>query len=104
MCWIENLTNPNFCPPSWGDYPSPVHLYGSNNLKSFGLNKCQAGKGKNCGGKVNFRAIFPKERCHKIICVGSKLLGFRISETPKNGEGNPNFESGFPNGNPEKMA
>ncbi len=35
---------------------------------------------------------------------GSKLLGFRISETPKNGEGNPNLGPGFPTGNPQKMA
>ena len=31
---------------------------------------------------------------------GSKLLGFLMSETPKNGEGNPNFLVGFPTGNP----
>ena len=39
-----------------------------------------------------------------VTVQGSKLLGLRISETPKNGEGNPNFEPGFPTGNPEKMA
>ena len=31
---------------------------------------------------------------------GSKLLGFRMSGTPKNGDGNPIFLAGFPTGNP----
>ena len=31
---------------------------------------------------------------------GSKLLGFRMSGTPKNDDGNPNFLAGFPTGNP----
>ena len=34
---------------------------------------------------------------------GAKLLGSRISETPKNCAGNPKFGPGFPTGNPEKM-
>ncbi len=45
---------------------------------------------------------------HRVFLVGhgqgSKLLGFRISETPTNGVGNPNFGPGFPTGNPDKMA
>ncbi len=37
-----------------------------------------------------------------VLCTGqgSKLLGFRMSGTPKNGDGNPNFLAGFPTGNP----
>ncbi len=35
---------------------------------------------------------------------GAKLLGSRVSETPKNGGGNPKFGPGFPTGNPEKMV
>ncbi len=35
------------------------------------------------------------------VWQGSKLLGFRVSGTPKNGDGNPNFLAGFPTGNPE---
>ncbi len=31
---------------------------------------------------------------------GSKLLGFRMSGTPKNGDGNPLLGPGFPTGNP----
>ncbi len=31
---------------------------------------------------------------------GSKLLGFRMSGTTKNGDGNPDFGAGFPTGNP----
>ncbi len=31
---------------------------------------------------------------------GSKLLGFRMSGTPKNGDGNPILGPGFPFGNP----
>ncbi len=31
---------------------------------------------------------------------GSKLLGFQMSGTPKNGDGNPIFGPGFPTGNP----
>ncbi len=43
----------------------------------------------------------PYQKIPKLLVYqGSKLLGFRISETPKNDEGNPNFRPGFPTGNP----
>ncbi len=35
--------------------------------------------------------------------LGAKLLGFRISETPKNDGGNPKFGPGFTTGNLEKL-
>ncbi len=37
----------------------------------------------------------------KLTVQGLKLLGFRISGTPKNGDGNQNLGAGFPTGNPE---
>ncbi len=69
---------------------APVPTQGSN-LPIFLL----SGKDKNCGGKVNFRATFPKERCHKIICV---LITFYHSEVRKDSEtfGKVNFLTGFP--------
>ena len=32
---------------------------------------------------------------HFMLQQGSKLQGFRISETPKDGDGNPNVGAGF---------
>ncbi len=46
-------------------YKGIHYTFQGSNLPIFLL----SGKGKNCGGKVNFIATFPKERCHKIICV-----------------------------------
>ncbi len=36
----------------------------------------------------------------RIDQFNNKLLGFLMSGTPKNGDGNPNFLAGFPTGNP----
>ncbi len=63
-----------------------------------------------CTLKTGIRWIRVKENSHWILQVhikqlncqfmwsiqGSKLLGFRISETPKNDGGNPFFGAGFP--------
>ena len=37
---------------------------------------------------------------HFMLQQGSKLLGFRISGAPKNGDGNPNVGAGFLTRNP----
>ncbi len=47
-----------------------------------------------------FSFSFHVTQSHDTGAQGSKFLGFRISGTPKNGDGNPNLDVGFPTGNP----
>ncbi len=102
---LWNIYNP------WKVYECREHL-----CRKAPRGNIQCNFGSNCGHPVSvclwlcvsvcYHSQDQSENCPTSFALnlpqGVKLLGSRISETPKNSAGNPKFGPGFPTGNLRK--